>query len=481
MKMRITAVVYLLLTCLNLVSCKKWMTTEPRVDVSADVQFASEAGFKKALTDVYGRLTAASLYGRAMSYGEMEFLMNSWDTAAPSVEKSLGMRDFSNTGVQSVFKRVFEGLYGAIAAINEILAHIDERKQVFSTVEMYNTIRSECLALRAFCHFDVLRIFGPEPGKADSRPVLPYVTNLTAASRVHISCDAYMKALLSDLSDAAGLSEKVDPFIHYSQAQLSGGQAASLPGVADDFLTCRFIRMNYYAIKGLQARAYLWAGDNTSALACARVVVDARNDDGRHKFPLGTAASFVLADMNMVTEQMFGLYDVNITDAWGAVFGNGKLKKGTNAAIVTSQLYGNTGTDIRERLLWKQASSNAYTVLKYASAPQQGTGRLGRNLIPLLRVSEMYLVAAETAPPAEANRIWNQFRAARNLAPDVLPVNQADKQRVLAREYHREFFAEGQSFYAYKRISEDHAAIIWNDPAAAIAYQVPLPESEQYP
>ncbi len=52
--------------------------------------------------------------------------------------------------------------YKIVADVNSILQKIDQQKALF-TGDNYRLIKGEALALRAFAHFDVLRMFGPMP------------------------------------------------------------------------------------------------------------------------------------------------------------------------------------------------------------------------------------------------------------------------------------------------------------------------------
>ncbi len=39
----------------------------------------------------------------------------------------------------------------------------------FLTSDMHDLIKGEALAMRAFCHLDILRLFGPIPGEQTKR------------------------------------------------------------------------------------------------------------------------------------------------------------------------------------------------------------------------------------------------------------------------------------------------------------------------
>ena len=60
---------------------------------------------------------------------------------------------------------------------------------------------------------------------------------------------------------------------------------------ASDFLKARHLRFNYYAVKALEARFYLWLGgseNKAKACACAKEVMDAVDEEGKPVFELGS-------------------------------------------------------------------------------------------------------------------------------------------------------------------------------------------------
>ena len=482
--MKQTRIFLLLFVCYALLasSCQKWLAVEPTGERTPPVQFSGEAGFQEALTGIYIQLKDTSLYGKILSYSAMEFVMHSWDAVSLSREQKLGNWDWQDREVAALFENVFRKQYAAIAGINDILAHLENNKSVFHTRDLYALIKFECLALRAFCHFELLRLFGPCPAVAAGKTTLPYVTDVSLNRNPRLAYEAYTRALLKDLADAEMLAKTTDPFLRYSRVQLAGlpGMPAPEPGW-NSFFNCRFIRMNYYAIKGLQARLYLWLQDKEQALAAAKEIIDARNNDGSLKFPLGTEDDFVAGDRNLFIEQLFGLHDATIFNRYADEVKRGSLAKGNSELVVNIQLYDKVGSDTRAKWLWEPVLTSAtqisYTYRKFGPVAQPAFDGINRFVIPLLRVSEMYLVAAEAAPEVEANGYWNRFRKARGVPPMALPAG-SEKDILIAREYHREFFGEGQSFYAYKRINAPHAQLIWAWATGGDNYQVPVPATE---
>lgn len=463
-------------------SCKKFLDVVPKTQMPQDVLFSTQNGFKDALTGVYIQLNDNRAYGKAMTHSTIEFLVSSWDVTSATVEQRTGLFNYADESVAASFSSIWAQEYKVISSINAILGQIDARKDVFTNPVMYNMIKSECLALRAYCHFDILRLFGPVPTDLSTAVNLPYASTLSNTPHPHLSYDEFKTRLLKDLTDAEELIKDKDPIQNYSLYQLKNPGTASGYNPEDNQLAYRYLKMNYYAIKGLMARAYLWFGDNANAYANAKIVIDAKNSDGMSKFRLGTVTdmSTTTKDYVLSNEHIFGLYtfDLNVTYQ---SFTNGTLKKGTAETTIKNTLYGNTGTDIREANMWELLtlpnSSKAYTIKKYQCDANPAIA-VDFKQIPMLRLSEMYLIAAEAAPFAEGVEYFKTFRTSRNISNLAVPTTSPQLQAEIIKEYRKEFYAEGQAFFAYKRINAPKATITFSPTAAVVNYVVPVPKDE---
>ena len=110
-------------------------------------------------------------------------------------------------------------------------------------------------------------------------------------------------------------------------------------------------------------------------------------------------------------------------------------------------------------------------------------------MIPLIRLSELYLIAAECVGlqgemnVADAVELYlNPLRQARNEMPLETTISTTQLREYIQNEYIREFVGEGQTFFFYKRnelstipSGEAANATIGMD---ASRYVVPLPDSE---
>ena len=120
--------------------------------------------------------------------------------------------------------------------------------------------------------------------------------------------------------------------------------------------------------------------------------------------------------------------------------------------------------DIRSKNMFgpRDASGGEY-VSKYMTGTQ----------IPLIKLSEMYLIAAEASGDID---YLETLRANRGYGSNPLPAG-ADLQEEIQNEYRKEFIAEGQLFYYYKR--QNLASIPFASQAMnRDTYVFPVPDNE---
>lgn len=447
-----------LVSLFSLTSCDEWLQVSPETEVTQEDLLTTEAGFTDALTGAYIEMKADASYGNNLSMNFIEHLASSWDVEAASWEEQLGQFNYGNATVEGMIEGTFRHQYFTIASLNAILSSIDDKKDIFYTDGMYEQIKGECLAMRAYIHFDLLRLFGPVPGTESSDLVLPYVTTLSKESMPYSTYGEFKTALLADMDEAQQLLATAEPY----------GNWASY----------RSIRMNEEAVRAMQARAYLWFGDKEQAFDLASGIVASTTKT------LGTGTDFTNSDFGLTKEQIFGLHLYDLYTLYQDRFTDQVLKHGTNSLIVNTNLYGNTGTDIREAQLWEQLiapnAAQAYTIKKYkVSSDVPLSFSVDYRRIPLIRLSEMYLIATEAAPDlATAQTYWDTFKNSRNLTAVALPEDETAFKSELVKEYRKEFFAEGQAFYAYKRLNVGEEDFLWLPTGATINYVVPLPQGE---
>lgn len=459
-------------------SCDSFFDVNPQTEIVGDVLFQEEAGFREALTGVYIKLKSNNAYGRALTMTTIEHLVSSWDVTTNSVGYRLGRFEYENADVQSAFDGIYRQAYNTVANINELLSHIDAKEDVFSSPDMFNMIKGESLALRAYVHFDILRLFGPVPTSPGVGNSLPYVKAVSTEQNPLLGFEQFKIELLNDLKQAEELLQNSDPFTEYSINDFQQGNYIT----DNDFSSYRYLRMNYYAVKALQARAHLWFNETTEAYAAAKTVIDATDSNNTPKFRLGRATDFADEDFVLTCEHIFGLYDFDLYSKFQIMYAQANYKKGQNETLINEELFGNTGTDIRESSLWETIQDpslqNSYILKKYKVAENVTAVSNDYKQIPMLRISEMYFIAIETAPQDEAEQLWEEFTNSRNYEAEDLPADDNLKKALLLKEYRKEFYAEGQAYFAYKRTDAPLSDILFAPASAELSYLPPMPKIE---
>ncbi|NLR79089.1 RagB/SusD family nutrient uptake outer membrane protein [Chitinophaga eiseniae] len=445
--------------------CNKYLDVTPKSQLSESQMFESEVGFQQALMGIYSQMASRSLYGDNQSMGFVSALAQNYSVSgagAPLAEARA--LNYTSQQVINYTTAIWSASYTAIAGVNNIISNADENRTMF-TGNNYGMIKGEALALRAFLHFELLRLFGPEYTLGKDQKAIPYRMTVDQYSQIPATTAEVVKLALDDLAAAANLLVKVDPIVSGSPN--------------------RRIKMNYYAVKALEARVRLYIGDNAGAAAAAHDVVDA----GKFPFVTASAASQTMGsrDRLYITEQVFCLRVPNIKD-WAEVsyfrFNGSTSVKLTQSDANFKSLYeagtGGTGaTDLRYRFLIEQDGGAPFPS-KFWQTYQFSTMDSNRldQLVPVIRLSEMYYILAEVAAtPQEGVGYLNKVRVARALAELPASITATTLQNEITKEYQKEFYAEGQWFYYYKRKKMVRMRFMTKDIPLS-KYVLPIPPSE---
>ncbi|MDR0543950.1 MAG: RagB/SusD family nutrient uptake outer membrane protein [Odoribacteraceae bacterium] len=463
-----------------LAACSDWLDVRPQTEKIKEELFDTQKGFEDALVGAYIRLKGDNAYGNALSWGTIEYMAQHWDvTTANSISalSNLKRYEYANAYVEVWMSGMYQELYRVIADVNSILERIDDRRDIFDQ-GVREMIKGEALALRAFCHLDVLRLFGPIPGTASDEPVLPYVKTVSNVIREHSSYQQFTRALLDDLDEAESLLGEVDPIRAYSITELNSSvDNGGVISTGNDFQAYRQVRMNYLAALAIRARFHLWMQDKAEAGRYAQMVIEAADRNGNSIFRLGTQGDMTLEDFTASTEHIFALAIHDLAARAESRFGQQGSYIKQDFDYYLGQLFpaAERTVDIRFALWIPKQTDNTYKILK------KFIQRDSRPILqlPLVRLSEMYLIRAECAATIEeANAAYAPFAIAKGIPFSGFSSEQ-DRESKIIREYNREFYAEGQGFFTYKRLNA--ASILWaaypivGSPAVYVA---PLPTRE---
>ncbi len=483
-----------------LMGCSDWLDYTPKDKQTYEQQFGTKAGFHNAINGIYTNLSSNSLYGYNMSYGPLDFMGLLYNIPSSNVSRSeYKSATWTGSYASSTFSSIWSTAYATILNVNLVLQAADEYKESVLTEREYDLIKGEMLGVRAFLHFDMLRLFGPIYISNPSKLSIPYNTGVEASRHERMPADELIeKNLLPDLEAAENLLKEVDPVI-------TDGVLNSDGGLEGNWERYRQLRMNYYAVILVKARLYLWMGEYEKALAEAKKITD--SDLVKEHFPFVEPSKLLANSINpdrvFSTECLFGFYDSGMKDIFTNYF-SGSL----DASMLLQPrkgyidiLFPSVG-DYRRQSQWTGSSASSgseYDFIKYKSFTANNSNpEFWATFYGLMRVSEAYYIASESLLMQNnlegACDYLNVILKARGLTElEVGSVNKNLLLKEIKYEYLREMRGEGQIYFMLKRFNQAFGMYTSggdtslngaeepyfdSSPSPATRYSVPLPSDE---
>lgn len=448
--------IFLLLLLGCCISCKKFLDVKPKSQIKEELLFEKESGFLDALSGIYTLMAKRELYGDRLTMSFLDVLAQRykagtksspyWDAVNYNYESEVTKDNSPDVpSVKATIRTIWLSAYSGIANANNILGNIEARKSLFKG-DNYNLVKGETLGIRAFLHFDLLRMFGPMMASNPTAPAIPYRTILSREAQPLLPANEIVKLIIADLLQAEELL-KNDPMISRASSDYTEFNAEN-----------RKFRMNYLAVQATLARVYQYSNQPAQAYIYAKKVIDA----GKFSWVDDTDVSLVGAcrDRTFRNEQMFALQISNMkgyTDAYFIEPPNTyetRVLNNDDAVIKAVFEYEKASTDYRIADLWQSTANKLYHVKYQQFDTEPGACVWPKNVVPIIRISEMFYIASECAPDInESADLINEVISHRGLHPLVGINSKASLQAALTKEYQKEFFSEGQLFYYYKRNS----------------------------
>ena len=434
--------------------CDRFLDVQPKDQYTEKQLLATRGGYYTAMNGLYNNLTSNSLYGKNLSYELIDVISKRYAPLAKSTYlTSLNSWGYAEENVSKALESTWATAYTTILNCNVILENLATQQGILSPAET-NLMKGELLALRAFLHFDMLRLFGPIYKEDPSAPSIPYNESVKIMNLPLLSADSIVhNKIMRDLDEAEKLLAK-DPVIP------EGPMASALEDENEVYLRYRQLRMNYYAVLALKARVYLYAGEKDKALQAAyKLLKDKTVSEWFPPVdPNKLLANNVDPDRVFSTEVLMGIYMKKRGDIYTYSFdaenaGNNFLQP--RNSFVDGNLFAGETQDYRYQSQWAQATSIGVTghIFTKYKAIQDGDAKLFySSFMPLIRLSEMYYIAAECEPKVSDGNSWlNQIRTLRGL-PEITITDENELMSKLRIEYLSEFWGEGQIFFMYKRL-----------------------------
>lgn len=461
-----------------LTACDGWLDVKPVDKVTEDELYDSEKGFQRELNGFYLTLASNSLYGEYLSCGALEVMgQHYFINTSDNKYYNLSQYEYTQSNVKSCFESIWMTTYNLIADCNIFMENLRKRKSVVKGSD-YNLYLGEAYGLRAFLHLEMLRIFGPVCTEENrEKTAIPYYDFYTATPQPLLTVGEVIEKIERDLDQALALL-KTDPILTEGVVE------------EDGFWNYRNARMNYYAVYILKGRLYLHAGQKEKAYQIASALLSGRDPvtDEPNNFKqviTPVSVSDLKEDRVYLSEQVFYVQNLKRDErVYKALFSpdlESQYIMAASPAFISNLFTVSEQNDYRYQQ-WTDASSHEgmKLFLKYApvSLVTGDTDPDRFKIHPLIRLGELYLMAAESAEEDDSCLEWmEKFRLNRGyLVGNTVGVS---SDQLLDQEYAREFYGEGQYFFYLKRNQvETLQAQSGTKINMPLYYQVPLPESE---
>ena len=471
----------ILACCTLLTSCDDWLEVKPYDKISEGELLKSEEGYQKMLNGIYIDLNSEALYGKTLTVEMIEVMGGAYtigtDNSVWGNYKDLSSYKYATEYWRGRLDQTWNKAYALILNCNKILETIDENQHLF-TGGSYYVVKGEALALRAMLHFDMLRLFGPVYSKDSDKKAIPYYTKQTNTPEPILTAEEVAGQVAADLEDARTLLAN-DP-VKTEGTLMSGAQDGT-----SNFMRYRALRLNYYAVEALLARVCLYMGDKKDAFKYASDVIKTA-DNGICPFVDKSLVTGSPADPDRIfsSEVLFALTNTSRGTIHKNFYDPSRLPNYVfymDNSLMSNIVFGGATTtggyqdDYRYRANWIATGSNRYF---YKYSDMVANGSIQNTMIPMLRLGEMFLIAAESQSNDLAKGVQYVNALRRNRGVANLQTLTPD---LLKYEYIRELYGEGQLFYLYKRLNSDvitSANSNKNPKASDLIFVVPLPDSE---
>ena len=458
---KIIYIIHLAVALFATTSCEDFLNITPEGQAKRDELLESAEGIEDAMYGVYAQLRSNTLYGQELHFHTLEVMAHNLHCEGNTTLTALGNFEYDNTNVESLFEKIWTAMYKNISNVNCVL----DAPLVANAKEFpYTIYKGEALGLRAFMHFDLVRIFAEQYTENMNAGGIPYATSFSLNTPAFESLKDNYKHIIADLLEAEKLLADEEEY---------EGQG--------NYMLDRQIHFNKYAVKATLARVYLTMGDKENAAKYAKEVID----DKKYYLKEMTEVQNDLAGVLSKKECIFGIYH-----------------SGFYTQVYAKLQLMTTFSSLNLRSDFKNVyENNDYRVDAYFSTATQGSDQvyrlskltdvyeLNNNVelrpsdlilgINMIRIPEMYYIMSETLLEKDAEQAiayHNEVRLHRGLEPlDTLLTIQ-----LINEERYKEYIGEGQLWFNMKRqnLSIRSSNNVATFEGSKAIYAVPIPDIE---
>lgn len=442
MKKTIYIAALALLGTFGLASCDEFLDMQPTNSANAEGAVGTVADARISLNGVMSAMTSYSYYGRNMLlYGDTK---GGDLTIYTNGRGSDALYRFDHEPNSNSYSGFWTRGYYCIMQVNSLLANIEALEHA-GAQEDFSYVKGEALSLRALIYFDLVRLYGLPYNYDKTAYGVPNITEplSTSAQPTRATVEENYRQILSDLS--AG-------------AELMKSDKAPKDGY-----------MSYYANIALQARAKLYMEDYVGALAAAKEIIESGKYDlyEPDEWVAGWGKQF---DKESIFELAMTVEEADLgTASLGFFYMKKGLLKNAMGWFLASDYFLNRlaedPTDVRWGIMGadehaeetgEEHNGACYKYMGGVGLPGDGKATNTAVNIKIIRLSEVYLIAAEAALHASTKAEAAEYlNAIRRRSPGLAPATaETVSDQMILDERSKELFGEGHRFFDMIRMNQ---------------------------
>lgn len=482
---------------IGLSSCGKWLDVTPEDEIVEKDLYAEATGAHNVLNGLYKSMAKPSLYGTELTFGLVDALGQVYNLENTDGFYGDGLNNYSpyyraarfeykyDAGIKNMIASVWENQYKVIINANNLIfniASMPTTKFQFGKEEK-EMIQGEAYAVRALCHFDLLRLYAPAPAMNSQNRYIHYSVesdvNKPGFITNPLTVDETLKLIEKDLLLAKNLVTPYDTLNAGNKERLSSAYRFQIGMQSGDmFYKYRGYRLNAIAINALLARMYNYWGKHEEATKYANDVINFKYDESSKALSFAGGRE-IAKDRKFKSDLIFCLsYPKLMVDYTN-------YANSTSNSVLTIKFYEELfvnyefqdAADYRFKYLFKVADSWYNECYPLKNTPYEENS-IYEDMVPIVRLSEMYFILADAYAAkgdfTNAQNSINEVRKGRNCKTVNLGMNDMDtyKKRYF-EEFRREFFQEGQIFFNYKKHN-----VLMTKKMSVESFIIPIPESQ---
>lgn len=424
-----------LICVLAISSCEGFLDVTPTNQADSSTSITSAADAQVMINGLMRKMTSSNYYGRNfVQYGDAK----GGDLTIYTAGFDDNMYYFAHRAESGSQIGFWITGYDCLLQANNIIKNIEALKEEGTTG--LDDMLGQALTLRALIHFDLVRLYGKpynmDGGASYGVPVVTAPVDAGAKPQRNTVKEVYDQ-VVADLTKAAPLLSK----------SKSNGY------------------INYYANQAILGKVYMYMDNFSSALTCFKNIIDSK------AYTLYTPANWVGSWKNQFgSESIFELAMYpNEGDLGASSLGvrYSRREHAHNSAygyFMASSYWQNImgKNDIRwgimtyDHMKGEETRSNwddcCYKYLGDVNLAGDGKSTYTAVNIKVIRLSEIYLLAAECALKSDKGAAANYLNAISKRDPDR-PAWTAStiNEDAVYNEYRRELLAEGKLFFEQMR------------------------------